>query len=87
MSELKSLTNQDDDQCVSWLSKIYSFVKDFVDEKARTNYFSNYKIFLNQNDNFCHSKVLAFDKNIEEVYKQILLIYGYDIKNELHSLR
>lgn len=66
---------------VEWLNKLYELIStadtvDFVlNEKI--------KIFINQNGDFCESNELFIDADIDEKYKDILLLLDVDCRDKL----
>lgn len=68
---------------IDWLNMLYEVIAKVTD---KNDYF-NFRIFPNQNGQFCYIQDLYFDDGIEEVYKDVLLLLNHECKGRLLDKR
>ncbi|KXL53776.1 hypothetical protein CLNEO_10020 [Anaerotignum neopropionicum] len=80
---LSSLANELNGQDVFiWLNEFYKLLLT-SEEKACRETMEHSAVFLNQNGEFCCLNKVFFDKEIDDIYKEISLLLDIDIKAKL----
>lgn len=83
MQQLIAATQRSYEELIIALNNIYNYVVLYCNHNENVA-FLTYKIFLNQNDEFCRLKDLRLDlENFDEAYKDLFKRYGYDIRGNL----
>lgn len=72
--------NQSEENCLEWLNSVYDFIQNNLNKK---HLLEDYKIVLDQENNFKSLNTLFFDQNIPEVLKKALDDLGEGKRGEL----
>lgn len=82
-NNLNSLTNKLNGQNVfTWLNEFYNLLLKSEDDECK-NAKEHATVFLNQNGEFYSINKIFFDKKIDDIYKDILLLLDVNIKEKL----
>lgn len=80
---LKSLEDKLKGQNVfAWLNEFYKLLLTSEDNDCK-NAKEQAAVFLNQNNDFCYLNKVFVDREIDDIYKEILLLLDVNIKNKL----
>ncbi|CDW79062.1 histidine kinase [Stylonychia lemnae] len=67
------------------MKKLYEYINQHYSSYQLKSLIQSYSIFVNQNGNLCKCEDLHLDNDIEEIYKDIVKGYGYNLRGKLLS--